>query len=57
MQNQVFISYRHEGPEHETSVRRLGKMLKTANIPVTLDSFYLDDFARSSVKFRKRSAR
>jgi SEFIR domain len=43
MLNQVFISYRHEGPEHARAVRRLGELLRQAEIPVALDQFYLDD--------------
>src|SRR5215475_11096331 len=44
MINQVFISYRHESPEHARAVRRLGELLRQANIPVALDQFYLDEF-------------
>jgi len=40
----VFISYRHESPEHGRAVRRLGELLRQANIPVALDQFYLDEF-------------
>ncbi len=43
MVNQVFISYRHESPEHARSVRRLGQLLRQAQLPVTLDQFYLDE--------------
>lgn len=43
MLNQVFISYRHESPEHARAVLRLGKLLRQAKIPVALDQFYLDD--------------
>lgn len=43
MQNHVFISYRHESPEHARAVRRLGELLRQANIPVALDQFYLDE--------------
>jgi hypothetical protein len=42
MINQVFISYRHESLEHARSVRRLGKLLRQAKLPVTLDQFYLE---------------
>lgn len=41
--NQVFISYRHEGPDHEAAVHRLGRLLAEAKIPVVLDHFYLDE--------------
>ena len=40
----VFISYRHESPEHARAVRRLSELLRRANIPVALDQFYLDEF-------------
>lgn len=43
MANQVFISYRHESPEHSRAVRRLGELLRQAKIPVALDQFYLDE--------------
>lgn len=43
MHNQVFISYRHESPEHSRAVRRLGEMLRQADIPVMLDQFYLEE--------------
>jgi hypothetical protein len=43
MQNQVFLSYRHESPEHVRAVRRLGELLRQAEIPVALDQFYLDE--------------
>ena len=43
MQQQLFISYRHEGPPHSRAVRRLGERLRQAGIPVALDQFYLDD--------------
>ncbi|HNK03975.1 MAG TPA: TIR domain-containing protein [Accumulibacter sp.] len=43
MRQQVFISYRHESPEHARSVHRLGEALREARIPVALDRFYLDD--------------
>jgi hypothetical protein len=41
---QLFISYCHESPEHARAVRRLGGLLRQANIPVALDQFYLDEF-------------
>jgi hypothetical protein len=40
----VFISYRHEGPDHARAVRRLGELLRQAKIPVALDQFYLDEY-------------
>ncbi|MDX2503089.1 MAG: TIR domain-containing protein [Gammaproteobacteria bacterium] len=43
MLKQVFISYRHESPEHARIVRRLGETLRQAKLPVVLDQFYLDD--------------
>jgi hypothetical protein len=43
MLNQVFISYRHESPEHARAVRRLGELLKQINIPVELDQFFQDE--------------
>jgi hypothetical protein len=43
MLKQVFISYRHESPEHGRAVRRLGELLKQAKLPVVLDQFFLDD--------------
>ena len=43
MINQVFISYRHENPEHARAVRRLGEFLRQAKLPVMLDQFYLED--------------
>src|SRR5262249_5851289 len=43
MLKQLFISYRHENPEHARAVRRLGELLRQANIPVALDQFALDD--------------
>jgi hypothetical protein len=43
MLNQVFLSYRHESPEHARAVLRLGQLLRQAKIPVTLDRFYLDE--------------
>lgn len=43
MLNQVFISYRHETPEHARAVKRLAELLRQANIPVQFDQFYLDD--------------
>jgi hypothetical protein len=44
MLQHVFISYRHESPEHGRAVRRLGELLRQAKIPVALDQFYLDEF-------------
>lgn len=44
LNNQVFISYRHEGPEHARAVRRLGELLRQAKLPVMLDQFYLDAY-------------
>jgi hypothetical protein len=38
----VFISYRHESPIHARAVRRLGELLREANLPVALDQFVLD---------------
>ncbi|HET9282141.1 MAG TPA: SEFIR domain-containing protein [Candidatus Angelobacter sp.] len=43
MRDQVFISYRHESPEHSRAVRRLGEMLRQTGLPVILDQFYLED--------------
>jgi hypothetical protein len=43
MRNQVFISYRHESPDHSRAVRRLGERLRQAGLPVMLDQFYLED--------------
>jgi hypothetical protein len=43
MQQHVFISYRHESPEHGRAVRRLGELLRQARIPVALDQFYLEE--------------
>jgi hypothetical protein len=43
MLQQVFISYRHEGPEHARAVRRLGELLRQAKLPVALDQFHLDE--------------
>lgn len=43
MLNQVFLSYRHESPEHARAVGRLGELLRQAGIPVQLDQFYLDE--------------
>ena len=40
----VFISYRHESPEHARAVRRLAELLRQANLPVALDQFYLDEY-------------
>jgi hypothetical protein len=45
VQQHVFISYRHESPEHARAVRRLGELLRQANLPVALDQFYVDDHA------------
>jgi len=42
-QQHVFISYRHESPEHARAVRRLGELLRQAEIPVALDQFYFED--------------
>jgi hypothetical protein len=44
MLQHVFISYRHESPEHAQAVRRLGELFRQAEIPVALDQFYLDEF-------------
>ncbi|RLW71006.1 MAG: hypothetical protein B6D71_04240 [gamma proteobacterium symbiont of Stewartia floridana] len=41
-QHQVFISYRHESTKHAAAVRRLGEQLRSANIQVDLDQFYLE---------------
>src|SRR6516165_8182121 len=43
MLQHVFLSYRHETPEHARAVRRLGELLRQAKIPVALDQFHLDD--------------
>src|SRR6266481_3629421 len=43
MRNQVFISYRHETPEHSRAVRRLGELLRNAGMTVVLDQFYQED--------------
>lgn len=43
MVNQVFLSYRHETPEHARAVKRLGELLKQSGLPVMLDQFYLDE--------------
>ena len=43
MLNQVFISYRHESPEHARAVRLLGEELRRVGLPVLLDQFYLED--------------
>lgn len=40
---QLFISYRHENPEHAKAVRRLGETLRHAGLPVMLDQFYLEE--------------
>jgi hypothetical protein len=45
MLNQLFISYRHERPEHVRAVLRLGELLRQSGIPVALDQFYLYDHA------------
>lgn len=44
MTRQVFISYRHESPEHARAVKRLGELLRSAGLPVWLDQFYLDEY-------------
>lgn len=44
MLKQVFISYRHESPEHSRAVRRLGELLVQAKLPVALDQFFLDEY-------------
>jgi hypothetical protein len=43
MLQQVFISYRHEAPDHARAVRRLGELLRQAKIPVALDQFCLEE--------------
>jgi len=43
MLQHVFISYRHESDEHTRAVRRLGELLRQANIPIALDQFHADD--------------
>lgn len=43
MRQQVFISYRHESPQHARAVRRLGELLRQAKVSVVLDQFYLDE--------------
>jgi hypothetical protein len=43
MLKQVFISYRHESPEHARAVHRLGELLRQSKIPVVLDQFFLDE--------------
>lgn len=43
MLKHVFISYRHESPEHSRAVRRLGELLRQADLPVALDQFFLDE--------------
>jgi hypothetical protein len=43
MHNQVFISYRQEGPEHNRAVRRLGELLRQSGLPVLLDQLDLDE--------------
>lgn len=42
MLKHVFISYRHDSPEHSRDVGRLGEYLRQAGLPVELDQFYLD---------------
>jgi hypothetical protein len=39
----VFISYRHETPEHARAVRRLAELLRQASIPIALDQFHLEE--------------
>jgi len=43
LKQHVFLSYRHESPEHIRAVRRLGEMLRSINVPVVLDQFLLDE--------------
>jgi len=43
MRSQVFLSYRHENPEHARAVRRLGELLRQAGLPVALDQFLLEE--------------
>jgi hypothetical protein len=43
MNNHVFLSYRSHSREHSEAVRRLGEILRKANLPVYLDQFYLDE--------------
>src|SRR5215470_6434002 len=43
MRQHVFISYRHESPEHARAVRRLGELLREEKIPVALDQFCLEE--------------
>lgn len=43
MNNQVFLSYRQERPEHARAVRRLGEWLVQAKLPVVLDQFFLEE--------------
>ena len=43
MLNQVFLSYRHESPEHARAVHRLGELLRQSGLPVALDQFHLDE--------------
>ena len=43
MRNQVFISYRQEGPEHAREARRLGELLRQSGLPVVLDQFLVED--------------
>jgi hypothetical protein len=38
----VFLSYRHESPEHARATRRLGELLRQVGIPVELDQFYVE---------------
>jgi hypothetical protein len=43
MLQHVFISYRHESPEHARAVRRFAELLRQAAIPVALDQFHLEE--------------
>jgi hypothetical protein len=43
MLKKVFLSYRQESPEHARAVKRLGELLRQANLPVVLDQFYMDE--------------
>jgi hypothetical protein len=47
MLQHVFISYRHESPEHARAVLRLAEVLRQAKpkLPVALDQFYLEEHA------------
>ncbi len=38
----VFLSYKHETPEHAAAVRHLAQRLREARIPVELDQFFLE---------------